>query len=373
MEGMEKKLAGKKLAAIAIAAIVIVAAVVGAYWWFFLRPASPGFSVSSNEVEPGELVTVSGSVNASDVTVTLNYTYYNGSTVIRTVKSDLYDKFTDTFNSTWTGKWTVTASIEGETIYYPLMFYIFVSPSIKIGVIRNLLMYGQCMEEASIMAVDEINDAGGILGRKVVLAFGDEGTEAATGVAEITRLITVEGVDFITGGYRSDIVFPMREVAMDHQKIFIMDAATTELLNCEDSLTMPDCGHCLRCDYNRYKYLFRILPPNSSLVFTGTLIPFLNGYVVPMLGGSEESPVKVAAVIENLAWTDVLAKVYEGLFPIVFGTNMVKVRDKPWRPGHLDTNFETILTEIRDSGAKLIIHVLSDEAGISFIKQWGEM
>jgi len=298
----------------------------------------------------------------------------------RTTTTDDDGKFTDTYSvasTDPTGKWTVAAEIRGNTSE-PADFNIFTDTPIKIGVIRNLLMYGQCMEEASIMAAEDINDAGGIKvdgdqGRKIILRFGDEGTEATTGVAEITRLITVEGVDFITGGYRSDVVFPMREVAMDYQKIFIMDAATTELLNCAGSYVMPNCGYCLRCDYERYKYIFRILPPNSSQIFMGTLIPFLNGYVVPKLGGSEESPVKVVAVIENLAWTDILAKIFDGAFGLAFGNTLVKARDTAYRPGHLDTDFETILNGIKDSGAQIIIHVLSDEAGLSFIKQWGEM
>jgi len=246
-------------------------------------------------------------------------------------------------------------------------------PPIKIGVMRNLFMQGQGMEEGATLAAEEINDAGGILGREVVLAFGDEGTEAITGLAEIVRLITVEDVDFITGGFRTEIVIPMKEVAMDYKKIFIITGTSfDELINCEGSLDLPNCCHCVRCDYARYKYLFRVIP-NSTVSFWGTLIPYLQNHLVPMLGGSEESPVKVVAVLENLAWTDEIATIYENLFTLYFGTTMEKVRDKPWRPGHLDTDFSSVLTAIKDSGAQLIIHMFSGEAGLAYVKQWREM
>ena len=382
----------KTLVVIVIAAIVIVAAVVGAYWWFFLREVGPkpGISLSVSpaptDVEdsggyakPGESVTVSGSTSpvVADAEVTLTYTNPDGSNSTTTTTTDGDGKFTGTYSvasTDPTGKWAVTAEIRGETSD-PAAFYIFTGTPIKIGVIRNLFIQGQGMEEASIMAAEDINDAGGILGRKVILAFGDEGTEATTGVAEITRLITVEDVDFITGGFRTEIVMPMKEVAMDHQKIFIITgAATTELFNSLGSLTMPDYKDNVQGNYDRYKYMFRVMPPNSSLLFSGTLIPYLQYHLVPnVLGGSEESPVKVAAVIENLAWSDLLADVYDKAFPVVFGPTMEKARYRSWRPGHLDTDFSSILTGIEDSGAQLIIHVFSGEAGLAYVKQWGEM
>jgi len=392
----------KTLVIIVIAAIVIVAAVVGA-WWFFLReeapipgvslsvsPAPTGVEDSGGYAKPGESVTVSGSTSpvVDGAEVTLTYTQPDSnvtrvtmgvplrSNFTRTTTTDDDGKFTDTYSvasTDPTGKWTVAAEIRGNTSE-PADFNIFTDTPIKIGVIRNLFVQGDGMEEASIMAAEDINDAGGISGRKVIVAFGDEGTEATTGVAEITRLITVEDVDFLTGGFRTEIVIPMKEVAMDYQKIFIITgAATTELFNSKGSYTMPDYKDNVEGNYERYKYMFRVMPPNSSLLFTGCLIPYLADHLVPMLGGSEEEPVKVAAVIENLAWCDLIATIYDGAFPLAFPPTMEKVRDKSWRPGHLDTDFSSILTAIEDRGAELIIHVFSGEAGLAYVKQWGEM
>jgi len=393
----------KTLVVIVIAAIVIVAGVVGGYWWFSSREEAPisGVSLSVSpaptDVEdsggyakPGESVTVSGSTSpaVADAEVTLTYTTPDSnvtrvlmgirirSNFTRTTTTDEDGKFTDTYSvasTDLTGEWSVTAEIRGETSD-PEAFYIFTGTPIKIGIIRNLFIQGEGMEEASIMAAEDINDAGGVLGRKLIVAFGDEGTEATTGVAEITRLITVEDVDFITGGFRTEIVIPMKEVAMDYKKILIITgAATTELFNSLGSYTMPDYKDNVQGNYDRYKYMFRVMPPNSTLLFSGTLIPYLRNHLVPMLGGSEESPVRVAAVIENLAWCDLLNEVYEKFFAVGFGTNMEKVREKAWRPGHTETDFSSILTAVKDSGAELIVHVFSGEAGLAYVKQWGEM
>jgi len=166
----------------------------------------------------------------------------------------------------------------------------------------------------------------------------------------------------------------MREIAMDHKKIFIITgAATNELLNCFGSLTMKvPCYKCVRCDYDRYKYMFRVMPPNSTLLFLRMLIPYMKFHLVPnVLGPKYGLPVKVAAVIEDLTWADVVAHVWENLFNLVFGFNMTKVYLA--RPSHTETDFSGILTAIRDSGAKLILHTFSGEAGLAYIRQWAEM
>jgi branched-chain amino acid transport system substrate-binding protein len=238
-----------------------------------------------------------------------------------------------------------------------------------------MLIQGKGMEEASRMAMEEINDAGGVLGRKIVLVFGDEGTDPATGTAEMERIISVEGVDFVVGGFRTEILFPAREVAMDHKKILIITgAATNELLNCFGSLTPGyfPCGKCLYDNYDRYKYMFRVMPPNSTMLFLRTLIPYMKNYLVPnVLGGTTDSKVKVAAVVEDLTWADVVAHVWEDLFPVVFGSAMNPVYFA--RPSNTETDFSGILTAIKDSGAKLILHVFSGEAGMAYIRQWAEM
>lgn len=355
-------------------------------------PLEPGKSAIScvtllpRGVDAGKNVTVMGWIYpAESATVTLNFTRPGGSISTESVPSGADGSFRYTYATTdvdvkgcWnvTASWPGTATLDGATSNLAT-FTIFLLEPIKIGVFRNMLIQGKGMEEASTMAMEEINDEGGVLGRKIVLRFGDEGTEAATGTAAMERLITLEGVDFVVGGFRTEIIFPAREIAMDHKKIFITTgAATNELYNCFGSLLEGGayfpCGQCLYCDYNRYKYMFRVMPPNSTLLFMRTLIPFLKEYLVPeVLGPKYGLPLKVAAVIEDLTWCDVVAHVWKNLFNVVFGQNMTDVYLA--RPSYQETDFSGILTAIKDTGARLILHVFSGEAGLAFVRQWAEM
>ena len=246
---------------------------------------------------------------------------------------------------------------------------------IKVGVIGPMeWIQGQGMKEASILAAEEINDAGGVLGRELVIVTGDEGFEPSVGVASMEKLITVDDVDFVVGGFRTEIVFPMRDKAMDHQKIFIITgAATNELLDCFGSITYPPpCGHCVECDYDRYKYTFRTMPLNSTTLFAYTLLPFVRYYMInEVLGGGPDKKVKVGCLVENLAWNEVLWE-YISIIPSYFTGAYGEIVYKA-RPSHTEDDFTTYLSEMRDQGVELIIHAFSGEAGLALIRQWAEM
>ena len=255
-------------------------------------------------------------------------------------------------------------------------------PPIKIGVIGPMeWVQGKGMKEGAMLAAEEINDAGGVLGRDVVVLTEDDGGEdpdVAKAAAE--RLIIVEGVGFLIGGFRTECCFPIREVAMDYKKIFIITgSATTELINCWLTPAM-ECGECVRCDYDRYKYLFRIAPPNMSVVFTHVLVPFVKTHLIPkVMIPVFGKPIKVAVVVENAAWTEQIRILIDMGGNLFFGlTHPYKPTDFSAEivyknyPLPTDTDFSVQLQAIEDSGAHLIVHVFSAKAGQIFITQWGE-
>lgn len=258
-----------------------------------------------------------------------------------------------------------------------------VSPGIKIGVIGPMeWVQGKGMWEGATLAAEEINNAGGVLVNEtwyqLVLYKGDEGTEPATGTLAMERLITMDKVDFVMGGFRTEITFPMRDVAMDHKKVYLLTgSATTELIDCKGTTkypcieTVPE-GYCVRHNYERYKYVFRVTPPNVSVLFSETLVPFLKGYLIPhVMVPIYDVPVKVAVVVEKAAWTEYLRGLIENVGELFFGPLQSKIVYKGY-PSPSATDFSAELTAIKDSGAQLIVHVFSGEAGQIFIKQWGE-
>ena len=69
----------------------------------------------------------------------------------------------------------------------------------------------------------------------------------------IERAITRDRADFLTGGFRSEAVLAMQEVAMDNKKIFLGAGASLTKL-----------GANVEENYNRYKYWFRVSPTKDT-------------------------------------------------------------------------------------------------------------
>ncbi len=90
--------------------------------------------------------------------------------------------------------------------------------TIKIGAVGPLsapgsFQAGTEMKNATEMAIDEINAAGGILGKQVELIFGDTEGLPERGTAVVERLITKDEVVGLTGEYHSGVGLTEMEVA----------------------------------------------------------------------------------------------------------------------------------------------------------------
>jgi ABC-type branched-subunit amino acid transport system substrate-binding protein len=72
---------------------------------------------------------------------------------------------------------------------------------------------GTEMRQAAEMAVDELNEAGGVLGKQIELIFGDTEGLPERGTAVTERLITQNGVVGIVGEYHSGVGLASMEVA----------------------------------------------------------------------------------------------------------------------------------------------------------------
>src|SRR4249920_179501 len=128
--------------------------------------------------------------------------------------------------------------------------------TVKIAVLGPMaFVQGENHWAGAEMARDEINKAGGInVGGKrmqveLIRADTNEIQSVPDATNAIERVITRDKADFLIGGFRSEAVLAMQEVAMDNKKIFLgVGAAHSKLgLNVEQ-------------DYNRYKYWFRVAP-----------------------------------------------------------------------------------------------------------------
>ncbi len=236
---------------------------------------------------------------------------------------------------------------------------------IKIGVIGPMqFVQGEHHWYGATMARDEINAAGGVtLGGEqylieLVKADSNEMLSPTDAAAAMERLITVDKVDFVVGGFRTEAVLPMQDVAMDYQKIFLGCGAATFEINTR-----------LAEDYERYKYWFRVTPFHSRNLVSNSLATLgLAGAIMKQGLGIEET-LKVAIVGEGAQWADGMVGADEAYVPAKLGMEVVGT----WRPSPTATELTAELTAIEASGAHLILTVISGPIGIPYAKGLGEL
>jgi len=110
--------------------------------------------------------------------------------------------------------------------------------SIKIGLIAPYgIPVGQDMDRAAKMAVDEINEAGGIyvssLGKNlpIKLVTGDsEKANPDASLNEVTRLVSQENIDLLIGGFGSGATLSGQLPAIENRVPFIITGASSHLV-----------------------------------------------------------------------------------------------------------------------------------------------
>lgn len=102
---------------------------------------------------------------------------------------------------------------------------------LKIGILvpftGDLSDFGPAFFNAAQLAVDEINEAGGVLGQPVELVQGDTATSDAQGVQEARRLIDIEGVHAIVGAAASGVTLPVAESVTGPSNVVQISPAST--------------------------------------------------------------------------------------------------------------------------------------------------
>jgi len=234
---------------------------------------------------------------------------------------------------------------------------------IKIGVIGPMkFVQGIGHWNGATMAAEEINAKGGIqVGAKkmrleLVQADSNEFLSMPDATTAIERLITRDKVHFIVGGFRTEAVLAMQDIAMENKKIFIgVGAAHDEL--------------CLRVarDYKTYKYWFRGSPFNSTFLVRTSFVHL--GTVGAILRQSLNIPkLKVALAFEKAAWADPMVPAAEATIPKM-GMEVAGV----WRPSAVATDVAAELSAIQRSEAQIIFTMFSSSVGIPFARQAGEL
>jgi len=103
---------------------------------------------------------------------------------------------------------------------------------VKLGMIEPLTGVYAKLAEAEVVgarfALEEVNAAGGILGREVKLLIADSANDAAVGEAKAQQLIDGEQVDFVLGDLNSAVALAVMRVTAEKRKLHIVTGGHTD-------------------------------------------------------------------------------------------------------------------------------------------------
>ena len=230
---------------------------------------------------------------------------------------------------------------------------------IKIGYLGALTWdYGKTQVAAAELAVEEVNKAGGILGRPIKLFTADSELKAAGATNAVHKLVEVDKVDFLMGCYGSEETMGAVEAASDLKKVAVYSGGATH-----EWVTK------VAQNYARYKYVFRNSPHDEldaeARYVIEQQVPWMAEILKKELGIPK---VKLAVLTDAAKWQDLCheaflkefaAKGYEIAYQSRFSTTA--------------TDASVELTEIKKSGAHIIVGGMAYKSTLPLIKQWAEM
>jgi branched-chain amino acid transport system substrate-binding protein len=184
--------------------------------------------------------------------------------------------------------------------------------------------FGEIKRNAYEMAVEEINAAGGVAGRPLVLVIRDTAGEPNAAVSVAEELINVNKVVMLAGEYSSACGLAVAGIAQRYRMPYLVDSAAA------DSITQQKWG-----------FVFRLNPPAS--LFAQGLISFLGEVVRPdsIAIVHEHSDFGASVARAMRSWCQekrIRVPVYQG-----------------YEPGALD--FTPVLNKIRDARPDVVYMV----------------
>ncbi len=123
--------------------------------------------------------------------------------------------------------------------------------ALKVGVILpltgKLARFGEIEQKSFLMAVDKINEAGGINGENIELIIEDTNGKPDMGRSAIEKLIFQDGVCVVGGGFSSSVTWAAIKIAQTNKIPFLVNTAS------DDKITEKGGD-----------YIFRLNPPVSE-------------------------------------------------------------------------------------------------------------
>jgi branched-chain amino acid transport system substrate-binding protein len=226
---------------------------------------------------------------------------------------------------------------------------------IKIGVVAGLeIANGRDTLRGAQLAVEEINAAGGVLGRKIELVVGDMKTEGDGELARRVYQDVASKVDAVVGFFRSEAVLAVLPDIPRMKKPLLITGAT--------SLATDQ----VPTNYDNYKYVFRPMLNTFSLV--GDTLRFAGDYVSGLVERGILPNRKVVLVNEDLSSGNLFMSL---IGPRLGELGFEVVNVKKLAVGTKDLT--PLMNELKGSGAAIVFTFFSDPGlAALFTKTWAE-
>ncbi len=102
--------------------------------------------------------------------------------------------------------------------------------TIKIGILTSLTgalaPYGPPIANGALLAINQINSAGGILGKSLELVVADDGTSPDVGRSAASKLVEIDGISAIIGALSSGVTLAVSSVTIPAEVVLISPAST---------------------------------------------------------------------------------------------------------------------------------------------------
>lgn len=222
--------------------------------------------------------------------------------------------------------------------------------TIKIGVLAPFKTpSGEDQLNGARMAVEEINEQGGIMGQKVELFLANTEYKPEKGVMGFKKLVLDDKCEVVFGTCSSGVAKAVMDQMARYKKLFISTGAASEALS-----------DLLKND-PKYKYWFRVMHLSGDL--STAVHEFI--YNLPV---AKYKAKKMAIMAENALWTRGMVKDAENFFKekgleIVY-SEFFDTETKDFTP---------IFTKIINAKADFIYEISAHVDGAIYIKQWYDL
>jgi ABC-type branched-subunit amino acid transport system ATPase component len=164
---------------------------------------------------------------------------------------------------------------------------------VKVGIIGHMGFFpGDHVWRGAVVAAEEINKAGGVSGKTIELVktHSNEMVNVPDAATAMEKLITVDKASVVIGGFRSESVLAMQDVACDYKTIFL--GCTAHFKPFEK----------IAENYEKYKYYFR---PYPNAAYMGATVADVTATVADVVRKElgVKTP-KVAILAEKGMWVE---------------------------------------------------------------------